>query len=117
MRSIRVVTLAVKASFGERSSPSEPFDDELRDLGAWTNPLNESKVLRHAGCGKLSQIKWKAFRSPAHVVTPRDVSQMPTTGQIARKKCSDRLLSTEVAVSSHHVVSLFVLPELVSEIR
>ena len=37
----------------------DPFDDELRDLSAWTNPLNESKVLGHAGCGKLSQIKWE----------------------------------------------------------
>ena len=67
--------------------------------------------------------------SPVHVVKPRpleattDVSQMPTTGQIARKKCSAQLLlkdaywKSEVAVSSHDVVSLFVLPELVSEIR
>ena len=58
-------------------------------------------------------MKLKPFRLKAIVEIPSDVSQMPTTGHIARKKCSARLLLKY----AYWKVSLFVLPELVSEIR
>jgi hypothetical protein len=41
---------------------------------------------------RFDRLKLKPFRLKAIVLTPREVNQMPTTGQAARKKWRLRLL-------------------------
>jgi len=43
----------------------------------------------------MDWLKLKPLRLNAIVLTPRAVNQMPTTGQAARKKCSERELLKE----------------------
>jgi hypothetical protein len=40
----------------------------------------------------MDWLKLNPFRLNAIVLTPRAVNQIPTTGQAARKKCSEREL-------------------------
>ena len=87
----------------------------------WTNPLNESKALRHAGCGKLSQIKGKGVGSQLtgpcrdtetiggdHRCKP-DADHRPDSQEEVQRSaviegCGLEEQSTALAVSSHDVV-------------
>jgi len=73
---------------------SEPFQEAswtwLLITHLWRDSSNSPKVYR-----QIARTGPRRLRLNAIVETPRAVNQMPTTGQAARKKCSERELLKE----------------------